>query len=77
MREYVDRVQGAGSWDRMHDAINEGQLHGWRLPPVEVDGHEVHIFPGDNREVTLEQVQNEIRKVWKQIAPPWSRTNER
>jgi hypothetical protein len=27
--------------------------------------------------VTLEQVQNEIRKVWKQIPPPWSRTNER
>ena len=30
MREYVDGIQGPGSWDRMHDLIADGQLFGWR-----------------------------------------------
>lgn len=64
MREYVDGIQGAGSWDRMHDMIANQQILGWRMPPVEVDGRKVSIFPGDNREVTLEQVQNELRRVF-------------
>lgn len=62
MREYVDGLQGAGAWDRMHDLISHGDLFGWSMPPVEVDGRKVNIFPGSNREVTLEQVQNEVRK---------------
>lgn len=61
MREYVDGIQGAGSWDRMHDLIEQKQMFGWEMPPVEVDGATVHIFPGTDREVTLEQVQAEIR----------------
>lgn len=62
MREYVDSLQGEGSWDRMHDSISKMDLFGWDMPPVEVDGRTVHIFPGTDREVTLEAVQNEIRK---------------
>ena len=62
MREYVDNIQGEGSWDRMHDLINDMNLFGWSMPEVEVDGSMVAIFPGTDREVTLEQVQNEIRK---------------
>lgn len=68
MREYVDGLQGKGSWDRMHDLIAKKELFGWSLPPVEVDGRKVNIFPGDDREVTLERVQNEIRKVFAQTA---------
>lgn len=65
MREYVDGIQGQGSWDRMHDLINQKMLGGWTMPPVEVDGRKVSIFPGNDREVTLEQVQNEIRKCFR------------
>lgn len=66
MREYVDGIQGAGSWDRMHDLIARMEIFGWDMPPVEVDGHKVHVFPGTNREATLEQVQNEVRRVFAQ-----------
>ena len=62
MREYVDAIQGEGAWDQMHDLIERRQLLGWKLPPVTVDGTTVNIFPGSNREVTLQQVQDEIRK---------------
>jgi len=64
MREYVDNIQGHGSWDNMHDLK---RIFGWSLPPVSVDGHKVHIVPGENREVTLEEVQNEIRKAFAAI----------
>lgn len=67
MREYVDSIQGAGSWDKMHDLIEQQQLAGWTLPPVEVDGHLVRIFPGENREATLDQVKGEIRKFLAEI----------
>ena len=63
MREYVDNIQGKGSWDRMHDFMNKGEILGWDLPSIDVDGMKVNVFPGTDREVTLEQVQNEIRKV--------------
>jgi hypothetical protein len=66
MREYVDGIQGVGSWDRMHDAIDRQEIRGWTLPPIEVDGMHVNIFPGTDREVMLEAVQNEIRKVFAQ-----------
>jgi hypothetical protein len=62
MREYVYGIQGEGSWDRMHDLIAKKSLFGWEMPPVSVDGMTVHIFPGTDREVSLEAVQNEIRK---------------
>jgi len=65
MRQYVDGIQGSGSWDDMHDKIDRMEFGGWTLPPVEVDGKKVNIFPGTDREVTLEQVQAEIRKVIK------------
>jgi hypothetical protein len=65
MREYVDSIQGEGSWDKINDLITQGEIFGWEMPPVEVDGKTFHIFPGTDREVTLEQVQNEIRKVIK------------
>lgn len=67
MRDYVDGIRGTGSWDRMHDLIDRGELLGWSLPPVEVDGRQVNIFPGTNREVTLEHVQNEIRKAFAHV----------
>lgn len=66
MRDYVDGIQGNGSWDRMHDLIERMEIFGWEMPPVVVDGHKVHVFPGTNREATLEQVQNEIRRVFAQ-----------
>jgi hypothetical protein len=28
MREYVDRIQGEGAWDRMHDLIAKQELYG-------------------------------------------------
>lgn len=62
MREYVDVLRGQGSWDRMHDLIDQQQTHGWDLIPIEVDGVKVSIFPGHNREVTLQEVQDEVRK---------------
>lgn len=68
MRDYVDGIQGTGSWDRMHDMIEDGKILGWSMPPVEVDGRTVHIFPGTDREVTLERVQDEIRKTLKRMA---------
>ena len=37
------------------------------MPPVVVDDKLVHIFPGTNREVTLEEVKNEIRKSLKRF----------
>ncbi len=67
MRDYVDGIQGAGSWDRMHDLIDRQELFGWSMPLVEVDGHRVHIFPGADREVTLEAVQDEVRKVLRDV----------
>lgn len=67
MREYVDGIQGAGAWDRMHDLIGRKQLFGWAMPPVQVDGHHVSIFPGEDREVTLEAVQDELRKVFASV----------
>jgi hypothetical protein len=67
MREYVDAIQGPGAWDRMHDLIEQKQIAGWSLPPITVDGHNVNIFPGEDREVTLDAVQNEIRKVFAQL----------
>lgn len=63
MREYVDNIQGPGSWDAMHDKIDQMEVNGWTMPPVWVNGHKISIFPGTDREVTLEQVQDEIRKV--------------
>lgn len=62
MREYVDGIQGEGAWDRMHDLIDCKELFGWKMPPVEVDGKTVSIFPGTDREVTLERIQAELRK---------------
>lgn len=62
MREYVDAIQGDGSWDRMHDRIDKMDIFGWEMPPVIVDGAECRIFPGTDREVTLEAVQDELRK---------------
>lgn len=67
MRDFVDGIQGAGSWDRMHDLINRQQIFGWSMPPIDVDGHQVYIFPGSDREVTLEQVRNEVRKVFREV----------
>ena len=74
MREYVDSIQGEGAWDRMHDLIARKELFGWSLPPVKVDGAQVNIFPGENREVTLEEVQAEIRRVFSEIGGPLQRT---
>lgn len=68
MREYVDGIQGEGAWDNMHDKIANMDLFGWRMPPVIVDGRKVNIFPGENREVTLEAVQAEVRKAFAQVA---------
>jgi hypothetical protein len=28
MREYVDRIQGEGTWDRMHDLIAKQEIFG-------------------------------------------------
>ena len=67
MRKYVDSIQGAGSWDRMHDLIGKQKLFGWEMPPITVDGAVVHIFPGSDREVTLEAVQNEVRKTLRSV----------
>lgn len=67
MRDYVDAIQGVGSWDRMQDAIERQELFGWSLPPVDVDGRRVNIFPGTDREAMLEDVQEEIRKVFAAI----------
>jgi hypothetical protein len=68
MRDYVDGIQGPGSWDTMHDLIDKQQILGWDLPPIMVDNHLVHVFPGTDREVTLEAVQNEVRKALAEIA---------
>lgn len=70
MRDYVDGIQGAGSWDRMHDLIEQKQIFGWELPPVMVDGAEVRIFPGEDREVTLQEVIDELRRVFAQVGIP-------
>ncbi len=70
MREYVDGIQGAGSWDRMHDLIEQKQIFGWEMPPITVDGAEVRIFPGTDREVTLDAVIAEIRKSFERIGIP-------
>lgn len=68
MRDYVDEIQGEGSWDNMHDLINRMEIPGWDMPPVEVDGAMFNIFPGTNREVTLEAVQDEVRRALASIA---------
>lgn len=70
MREYVDAIQGAGKWDEMHDLIDRKEMFGWSLPPVEVDGRRCNIFPGTDREVTLESVQSELRKIFAQTLRP-------
>jgi hypothetical protein len=62
MRAYVDGIQGPGSWDRMHELINRNQALGWVMPPIMVDGVVVQIFPGLDREVTLEEVRTLVRK---------------
>lgn len=62
MREYVDGIQGEGSWDSMHDLIDNMIVPGWSLPMMDVDGVTVAVFPGSDREVTLEAVKNEVRK---------------
>src|SRR5689334_1054700 len=62
MREHVDATMGNGAWDRMHDLIAVGRLDGWTLPPMVVDGVSVSLFPGSNREVTVEEVEAEVRK---------------
>tara|TARA_R110002110_G_scaffold294324_1_gene508291 strand:- start:578 stop:793 length:216 start_codon:yes stop_codon:yes gene_type:complete len=67
MREYVDEKQGDGAWDAMHDAIDRGDIFGWDMPPMDVDGRTVNIFPGENREATVEDVCNEIRRSLKQL----------
>lgn len=70
MRDYVDGIQGDGSWDRMHDLIDKMQIFGWEMPPITVDGATVWIFPGENPEATLEEVQSEIRRVFREIDIP-------
>ena len=70
MREYVDGIMGAGKWDHMHDFIERQEIFGWSLPPIEVDGRKCNIFPGSNREVTLESVQDELRKIFAQHPRP-------
>lgn len=67
MREYVDAIQGAGSWDHIHDCISRMDITGWSLPSVEVDGRKVNIFPGSDREITLDAIKTEIRRVLAQI----------
>ncbi len=68
MREYVDEIQGSGAWDGMHDLIGEMSLVGWDMPPVTVDGKVFHVFPGTNREATVEEVQAEIRRALALVA---------
>lgn len=63
MREYYDAKHGPGSWDRMHDKIDDMDIFGWVQPELIVDGHTVSVFPGTNREVTVEQITAELRKV--------------
>lgn len=67
MREYVDAMRGDGTWDDMQDRIDRKELLGWELVPVSVDGATVHIFPGSDRDVTLDRVRAEIRKAIGQI----------
>lgn len=74
MREYVDNIKGEGYWDKMLDLIAEGELWGWTMPDIPLDGGKVYIFPGENREVTLEEVQAEIRRTLNNVRgdnPPW------
>jgi len=62
MREMFDKANGAGAWDRMHDSgIFENV-------PVRVGETMVSVFPGSDREVTVEKVQSEIRKALIEIA---------
>ena len=70
MRDYVDGIRGPGTWDQMHDKIDRKEVFGWEMPPVEVDGIITHIFPGEDREVTLEQVKDSIRRALLEIADP-------
>jgi hypothetical protein len=69
IRDYVDELQGKGSWDSMHDLIGAGQIRGWTMPTIDVDGRSVDIFPGRNREVTLEAVIAAARSALAQIPP--------
>jgi hypothetical protein len=41
--------------------IDRQILGGWSMPPIDVDGKQVRIFAGKNREATRERVQDEIR----------------
>ncbi len=75
MREYYDATEGVGAWDRMHDAIERKEIFGWNQPKIEVDGSTVHVFPGENREVTLEEVKEELRRVFAQVGGPMRRTH--
>lgn len=61
MREFVDAAEGEGSWDQMHDTGI------FETVPVEVGGTIVQIFPGTDREVTVEKVQAEVRKALAEI----------
>lgn len=62
MREMVDAANGEGAWDRMHDSgLFEKVL-------INVGDTIVSIFPGTNREVTVETVRAEIRKALAWVA---------
>lgn len=62
MRELFDRNNGKGTWDRMYDSGLFEKV------PIKVDGTMVSIFPGTDREVTVEKVEAEIRKALTVIA---------
>lgn len=62
MREMVDKANGKGAWDRMHDS---GMFD---LRSLRVGETMVSIFPGTDREVTVEKVEAEIRKALAYIA---------
>lgn len=67
MREYYDKKHGEGAWDRMHDLIYKMQIHGWVQPDFDIDGKYVSVFPGTDREITVEAVEAELRRVFLQI----------
>lgn len=75
MRDYYDATHGAGAWDRMHDLIAQKNIFGWEQPEIEVGGHTVSIFPGEDRECTLDQVKDELRKVFAQVERSESTTH--
>lgn len=56
MRDLFDKANGASAWDQMHDSDIFLNV------PINVDDTMVSIFPGTDREVTVEKVQAEVRK---------------